>query len=462
MSVTRSSANELARLLDGVAGPVFVCNDEGRIVYANRACGEWTGWPVSELLGQVCRYHSAADVSGATAAAAAICPPPEVFSGAERTTIVSCPTLDGRLPLRRVRFLPLRGEAGEVQLVAAFVEPNESTSQDLDSDSTDDADAGDRLHERLKRYRHAQRRRYALDSLVGDSPAMRRVRSQVALAAGNDTNVLIVGPPGSGRQHVARAIHYSVDPSPVGPALTPVSCSALSGEMLISTLQSVIRSHRGREGGRRGTLLLTDVEVASADAQAELAALLASGDSPFWVLATSREPLSKRVAKQEFREDLACLLSTIVIELPPLSARSEDLPILAQRLLEEHNVRGPKQLRGWSAEALDQLAGYSWPGNLAELAEVARESHTRAEGVEVTPADLPRRLHLAADAAARPRRTEEPIVLEKYLAEIETELIRRAMSRAKGNKTKAARLLGMTRPRLYRRLVQLGMEEAGE
>ncbi|MGE0607004.1 MAG: helix-turn-helix domain-containing protein [Pirellulales bacterium] len=456
----RVSANELAKLLDGVAGPIYITNEDGKIVYANRACEEWTGWPAADLVGQTCRYHSAVDVGGAAAIAAAICPPPEVFAGQPRTADISCPTLDGRLPLRRVRFLPLLGDEQDVQAIVALAEPQELTGEEVDESLAVQADESVRLHERLKRLRHAQRRRYALDNLIGDSPAMRRVRSQISLAGASESSVLIVGPPGSGRQHVARAIHYSADPSPAAPVLVPLSCSANSGEALVATLQAVIRSHRVREkAARRGTLLLTDVDLASPDLQAEIVALLSGGNAPLRVVATSREPLAARAARQEYRDDLACLLATLTIELPSLSARPADVPLLAQRMLEEFNVRGPKQLRGWSAEALDRLAAYSWPGNLAELTEVTRESYGMAEGVEVALADLPRRLHLAADAAAHPRKPEETIMLEKFLAEIETELIQRALAKAKGNKTKAAKLLGMTRPKLYRRLVQLGLEE---
>ena len=93
------------------------------------------------------------------------------------------------------------------------------------------------------------------------------------------------------------------------------------------------------------------------------------------------------------------------------------------------------------------------------MARVVAEAHERAEGVQIGVGDLPERLHLAGHAAAHPRRPEETIVLDELLGRIERELIQRALARAKGNKTKAARLLGMTRPRLYRRLVQLGMEE---
>ena len=183
---------------------------------------------------------------------------------------------------------------------------------------------------------------------------------------------------------------------------------------------------------------------------------------PLRLISTAAAPLVDLPPRGLYREDLAAMLSTITIELPPLAKRRDDLPLLAQALLEEQNARGGRQLGGFSSEALDRLCAYSWPGNVAELAQVVAESHARASGTLIARDDLPERLRLAAEAAAHPRRKEEPIQLDEFVARIERELIRRALARAKGNKTKAARLLGLNRPRLYRRMVQLGLAEEGE
>jgi DNA-binding protein Fis len=170
-------------------------------------------------------------------------------------------------------------------------------------------------------------------------------------------------------------------------------------------------------------------------------------------------PLMELVSEGQFRCDLAYQLSTLVIELPALAARLTDLSLLAQMFLEDANARGRHQVGGFTPEALDQLAVYGWPRNLDELAEMVANAHERATTHEVTMRDLPKRILLAADAARFSRRPEESIELEAFMARVEKELIARAMSRAKGNKTRAAKLLGLTRPRLYRKLVQMGLEK---
>ena len=239
--------------------------------------------------------------------------------------------------------------------------------------------------------------------------------------------------------------------------LVPLECGLLDAEMLQSTLRSAIL-----EGKGGGTLLLCEADRLPAESQNALAPLLQNENFPLRVISTATEPLPDLPRRGIYREELAAMLSTITIELPPLANRQDDLPLLAQSLVEEQNARGDRQVGGFTPEALDRLCAYSWPGNIAELAEVVAESHARASSTLIAREDLPERLRLAAEAAARPRRKEEPIQLDEFMARIERELIRRALARAKGNKAKAARLLGLNRPKMYRRMVQLDMAEVGE
>jgi len=312
------------------------------------------------------------------------------------------------------------------------------------------------LHERIRSFHRRSASRLGVDRLLGDSLVMRRLRAQVAMAAASAASVWIGGPPGSGRQRAAEAIHYGAH-GPVG-SLVPLDCAVLSGELVISTVQALAARRPSAERPAGSTLLLVDVDLLPCDVQTSLAQILCGRAFPLRLIATARQPLEELLKPGKFRQDLGLSLSTISIHLPSLAERREDLPLVAQLFLEEVNARGGKQLAGFAPEALDALDGYPWPGNLDELAAVVAVAHQRAQGPQIAVGDLPDEIHLAAAAAARPRKPEETIVLDEFLGRVERELIGRALRRAKGNKARAARLLGLTRPRLYRRMVQLGME----
>ena len=239
-----------------------------------------------------------------------------------------------------------------------------------------------------------------------------------------------------------------------------MACATLPAEVLRSTIASLITRHSRPENNARVTLLLSDVHQLPIEVQPDVVRWLAALPKNIRFMATANEPLESHVERGAVSANLALALSTLVIELPPLAARREDIPLLAQMLLEDINGQGQKQLRGFTPEALDRLAAYDWPGQIDELAGAVRGACSAADGFEVGPADLPKQLQLAADAARIQRKQPDVINLENFLAGVETEIIQRALREAKGNKSKAARLLGLTRPKLYRRMVQLGLESS--
>jgi DNA-binding NtrC family response regulator len=467
----RTRLPDLARLLDASPDPIWVVDGERRIRYVNRACAEWIGRAAEELVGRECRYRTGDESDPASATADALCPPPTALAGGRVSAEVVLPapkeaasqeaglraTGGPASAARRADFIPL-GIAGlGVTAVLAWVPSEEIAARD-DAELRRQESEAERLHALVARLHHDQATRYALDRLLGESPSMRRVRSQIAIAAGVGASLVIVGPKGAGRGRIARTVHYQGKPPEAQPPLVPLDCAVLGAELLQATIRGMTRT--ARENKRRaGTLLLNDVDRLPADAQAELAGFLRLVDLPIRIISTSAVALPALVAQGEFRADLAAWLSTLVMEVPALSSRPEDIPPIAQRMLEEANGRGSKQIGGFTPEALDTLAQYAWPGEADELAEMVAAAHEKAEGPLVTVRDLPRRLFLAADAKRYTHEPDETIVLDEYLADIERELLRRAMQRAKGNKTRAATLLGVTRPRLYRRLVQLGLEQ---
>jgi DNA-binding NtrC family response regulator len=245
-------------------------------------------------------------------------------------------------------------------------------------------------------------------------------------------------------------------------AFIPISCSALPADALRSVLKSHLSRTSNGQIAEAKTLALLDVQRMPINIQAEVAAWLSNDLGALHVIATATEPPARWLDDKNFRSDLAHRLSTLIIELPPLNHRPEDIPIIAQMLLEDLNGRGEKQLRGFAPEVFDRLVQYDWPGQIDELAGIVREAFVAAEGIEVFIGDLPKRLQQAAEAARFVPRPVQRIDLEQFLAQIETDLIERALRVAKQNKSEAARLLGLNRPKLYRRMVQLGLTDADE
>jgi DNA-binding NtrC family response regulator len=458
---TPRSAQEILRLLNAVDSPVYFVAEDRQLAFVNKACAKWLGVDGSDLIGRVCRYQSG-DSDPLAAAADSLCPPPEVFHGKRTIAALSIQDTSGASKRRRAEFIPLSDDDGSVVGVLALVGAVELAEGDVAICPTvTESDEAPRLHELVSKFRTAMAGRHRLERLAGKTPAMHRVRAQIEMAAQCNATVLIVGPAGSGKQHVAGTIHFAQSP-PVG-ALVPISCAALPSEVLVSTLSALSKKHAAANYEQTATLLLTDVQMMPAEVQADVANWLSAAPKNIRIIATSKLPLSSLADQGVFRRDLAMLLSTIVIELAPLASRRDDVPLIAQMLLEDCNSESQsKQLRGFSADAMDKLVAYDWPGEIDELAAIVREAFTTAEGHEIAAGDLPKKLRLAAEAAKFPRKPVEPIDLEKFLAQIETELIERAMKQAKGNKTQAAKLLGLTRPRLYRRMVQLGLVQETE
>jgi transcriptional regulator with AAA-type ATPase domain len=447
-----SLARSLARSLDAAAVPVYLLDGARRIVYANAAFGQWVGRSPEDLAGVRCDYHAAADVSGAIELAAGLCPPPEAFTGECSMGTVAALSSPAPDEIRHAQFVRVPG--GEVASLLVVV------GQPVASNSTKQKDAAElppeRLHSLLLQLRGQAGKRYHLGQLIGQSAAMRRVREQVRVASASGARTLIAGPAGSGREHVARTIHVARGINVVGP-LVPIACPIIDAEELQGTLTSLLRHQADSPADKPPVALLLEVDRLHRDAQHELAGFLELPKVELRTLATSRASLTRLAAKGRFHSDLALSLSTVTIQLPPLHQRQGDIPLLAQLFLEEHNAAGNRQLGGFAPAAMDELLQYAWPENVTELSVMVREACQRATGQLVQRADLPDRLHLAASADAHPRQAEESIDLDAFLAEIERELIERALQASRNNKTKAAELLGVNRPRLLRRLVQLGL-----
>jgi DNA-binding NtrC family response regulator len=450
----------LAALLDASSQPIYAVDSQRRVVYCNAALAAWLGLEQERILGRSVEYHSEPIADSGTRRESAgpltdLCPPPRAMAGVACSGTVGCVDRGGRLVHRRAEFIPLLGNGESPSGTLGMLAPSDMTPHEVAAQLSVEPSA-DELHRAIRRFRRTQAAQYAIESLLGESVGMRKVRAQVAAAAAGQANVLVRGPRGSGREHVARAIHYQASDSAA--CLVPIDCEVASEDALRRELESL----RGkRERTPRNTLLLLNLDRMPLDLQSRILADAADASSFARMIATVTSSPPTAAARQqvapECNPQLLGALSTITIDVPPLAERLEDLPLLTQFFLEAVNREGTKQIGSVRPEALDLLALHVWTGELDELRGIIAAAHAAAATHEITPADLPATIHHAAKAAAIPRRTTEKIVLDELLAAIEREVISRALAQSGGNKSAAAELLGMTRPRLYRRMVQLGL-----
>lgn len=444
--------SNLIKLLQGVRQPVFLLDGDSTMIFCNHALEEWTRCDAEQLIGVRLRYRSATSRQKQEIVAAALAPPPEVFQGQRYRAVLTIDRITSQS--RRIAdFIPL-SPAG----VLVLIDENEATSNEaagLEPSSWERYLASE-LHQSLLVFRRRQAGHFRWDRMIGSSQQMQRIRRLGRLAVESTATVLILGEPGSGREHFASAIHYGAGEA-VG-ALVPVECSVLNSDLIASTIQAFRKRFQQDPSKRRHTLLLKDADTLP-DAFLPMLSEFVASPVPFLrVLSTS----ALKPEHWPNGQALAILLGTLQIELPPLRKRTEDIPLLAQMFLEDQNEQADRQRAGFSSDAIDLLVQYSWPGNLDELETLVVQAHPNGNSTLVAAADLPDRLRNAFDASIQASESEQPIDLEKVLGEIEKELIVRAIRLSRNNKSKAAELLGLTRPKLYRRLEFFGLLENDE
>lgn len=304
----------------------------------------------------------------------------------------------------------------------------------------------------LRTFRQQQAQRFAegeCATLLGNSPAMARLRAQLEAAAASGASVLIQGSDAISLSEVAQAIHFRRHPQ--GDAqLWSVDVQAALPSELSRTLDAMLRDEQ------QGTLLLEAAYHLPAEQQLQLLTAVAQPQCTAQLIATHpRPPEGDQPNEMGLSDELVAVLSTIVITLPPLADRPEDIPTLVDFLLAQLDREAEGGTSNIADEALDVMMVYGWPGEIQELAEVVSQAHARARGRTIGSSHLPQRLAHAVDKAALAADKPEPIALDDYLSRVESALVERALELARGNKAEAARLLGVSRPRLYRKMEQM-------
>jgi DNA-binding NtrC family response regulator len=316
--------------------------------------------------------------------------------------------------------------------------------------------------------------KFRMENVVGESPAMREVLELVQQAAPSRATVLLAGESGTGKELIAKTIHQ-LSPRAQQPMVT-VHCAALAPTLLESELfghekgafTGAVERRIGRfEQAQGGTLFLDEIGEIDASIQVKLLRFL--GERTFErvgsnktltadvrLIAATNKNLQERVKAGTFREDLFFRLRVIEIWLPPLRERPEDLPMLAQTFLHEFAKENQKDVKGFTPEAFELLRRYSWPGNVRELRTALEHAVVLSRSDKITARDLPVQVRNPATDNGNGPAAQRPEHLT--VRQAEKELIIRALKETDGNRTLAAKKLGMSRRTLHRKIHEYQLE----
>jgi DNA-binding NtrC family response regulator len=458
---------EPSKLWQRAREPTFWLDAHLRVAWVNQAWENLTGHSFETIAGVTCHAHAPTRGDDPADLAASFHPPPESLSGQPAATTVLILSPGGERIWRRVEFWPFHDDDALIGLLGVV-------RGDADPHSVPDTEAGS-LHVKLLEIRRQLHKDVGIDSLLGSGPAHRRLLQQVRLASAATMPVLLVGEPGTGKRFIARAIHQN-GPQRNGP-LVAFDSEALPAEVLERELFAAegatdstphdesrarlpARSRLALADG--STVLLREIFMLPRDVQARL---IASLDSSVRLIGTTALDPDVALANEQIRPEFYFALTALVVRLRPLRERRDELPVLAQHMLERANQRGGAQKAGFSPQALAELSSYDWPGNFHELARVIDHAHGsgRSSQTSVDALDLPASIRGSLGAAYLPPRAPTAIKpLDQVLTEVERRSIERALKQARGNKSRAADLLGISRPRFYRRMKELDLPDEAE
>ncbi|MCD6268790.1 MAG: sigma-54-dependent Fis family transcriptional regulator [Deltaproteobacteria bacterium] len=313
-----------------------------------------------------------------------------------------------------------------------------------------------RLHKELEK-------RFGFDNLIGKSSSMMKIYEVIKQVAPTKTNILICGESGTGKELIARAIHFS-GPNREQPFVA-VNCAAIPEQLLESELfghtkgafTGAVSQSEGYLGAADGgTLFLDEIGELPLALQVKILRLLQekcfqkvgspkeiSVDLQF--IAATNLDLMAAVESGAFRQDLFYRLNVIRIDLPPLRQRQQDIPLLLQHFLHKYTIEYKRDFESFSPEVTRTLMDYNYPGNIRELENIVERCVILETGEKViSAATLPQLLQHQAPGSLTTTLPNEGLDLEEVVTKLETDLIGQALQKSHGNKTQAAKLLGLS------------------
>jgi DNA-binding NtrC family response regulator len=326
------------------------------------------------------------------------------------------------------------------------------------------------LRREVKELRAEVRERYNFSNIVGRSKPMQQLFEVIKrIAARRDASALIIGSTGTGKELVARAIHYNSDRRDA--PFMPINCSAIPETLLESELfghqkGAFTGAHETRRGlieeAQGGTVFLDEINTLSPNLQVKLLRVLQERvvrrvggreNIPIDIrlVSASNQDLEDAVKHNEFRQDLYYRLNVVPVRLPDLKDRREDIPLLVHHFLQKFSQQHGEPVRRFSNEGMRILMTHTWPGNVRELENAVEHALTMGSGEVLMPEDLP------ASVTTPERDIVEEATLDNVtLSEVERRYILRILEKMDGHQIKTAQILGIDRRTLYRRLRQYG------
>ncbi|HKY44377.1 MAG TPA: sigma-54 dependent transcriptional regulator [Pyrinomonadaceae bacterium] len=311
--------------------------------------------------------------------------------------------------------------------------------------------------------------------IIGRHPKMRQIHSVIRTAAPSDASVLIEGESGTGKELIAAAFHFQSQRAEF--PFTRINCAAIPQDLIESELfgyrkgafTGADRDKRGLiEATAGGTLLLDEIGEMPMHLQTKLLRVLQERklrrlgdegeiDVDFRLVSSTNRDTAQLIQEGTFRKDLYFRISTIKVKAPPLRERFDDVPLLAERFLQQYSEKYKKRIREISTAAFALLMRYDWPGNVRELESVIEHAVLFATEDKLTPESLPEHLHT-------PRSGEFRCMIPPYMTmdEIEREAIAQTLERTEGNVKRTAEILNYHRPRLYRKMKSFRLRGGGD